>query len=42
MCLVEVPKECPEDLRGRVYRTTNLRTKETWSLANDIKNCGGG
>lgn len=41
MCLVEVPKECPGDLRGRVYRTTNLRTKETWSLANDIKNCGG-
>jgi len=41
LCLVEVPKECPGDLRGRVYRTTNLRTKETWSLANDIKNCGG-
>jgi hypothetical protein len=40
MCLVEVPKECPNDLRGRVYRTTNLRTKETWSLANDIKSCG--
>jgi hypothetical protein len=41
MCLVEVPKECPGDLRGRIYRTTNLRTKESWSLANDIKNCGG-
>ena len=41
MCLVDIPKECPKDLRGRVYRTTNLRTKETWSLANDIKNCGG-
>jgi hypothetical protein len=41
LCLVEVPKECPGDLRGRVYRTTNLRTKESWSLANDIKNCGG-
>src|SRR3974390_1737846 len=27
MCLVEVPKECPGDLRGRVYRTINLRTK---------------
>ena len=40
MCLVEVPKECPKDLRGRVYRTMNLRTKETWSLANDIKSCG--
>jgi hypothetical protein len=41
MCLVEVPKECPGDLRGRIYRTTNLRTREVWSLANDIKNCGG-
>ena len=41
MCLVDIPKECPKDLRGRVYRTTNLRTKETWSLANDIKSCGG-
>jgi hypothetical protein len=41
ICLVEVPKECPGDLRGRVYRTTNLRTKESWSLANDIKSCGG-
>jgi hypothetical protein len=40
MCLLEVPKECPKDLRGRVYRTMNLRTKETWSLANDIKSCG--
>jgi hypothetical protein len=40
MCLVEVPRECPNDLRGRVYRTTNLRTKDTWSLANDIRSCG--
>ena len=40
MCLVEVPRECPNDLRGRVYRTMNLRTRETWSLANDIKSCG--
>jgi hypothetical protein len=41
MCLVDIPKECPKDLRGRVYRTTNLRTKEIWSLANDVKSCGG-
>lgn len=40
MCLVETPKECPNDLRGRVYKTINLRTKESWSLANDIRNCG--
>jgi hypothetical protein len=41
MCLVEVPKNCPEDIHGRVYRTTNLRTKESWSLANDVRSCGG-
>jgi hypothetical protein len=41
MCLVEIPKECPKDIRGRIYKTTNLRTKESWNLANDIKNCGG-
>ena len=41
MCLVQVPKDCPDDIRGRVYRTTNLRTKESWSLANDVRSCGG-
>lgn len=41
MCLVQVPQQCPGDLRGRVYKTTNLRTKESWSLANDITSCGG-
>lgn len=42
MCLVEIPKGCqPGDNRGRLYKTTNLRTKESWSLANDIKSCGG-
>jgi hypothetical protein len=41
MCLVELPKDCPDDIRGRVYRTTNLRTKESWSLANDVRSCGG-
>jgi hypothetical protein len=41
MCLVEVPKNCPDDIHGRVYRTTNLRTKESWSLANDVRSCGG-
>jgi hypothetical protein len=41
MCLVEVPKNCPDDIHGRVYRTTNLRTKESWSLANDVHSCGG-
>lgn len=42
MCLVEIPKGCPEgDIRGRVYKTTNLRTGESWSLPNDIRSCSG-
>lgn len=42
MCLVAVPKDCPAgDVRGRVYKTTNLRTGESWNLANDVRNCGG-
>jgi len=42
MCLVEISKNCPAgDIRGRVYKTTNLRTKESWSLSNDTRGCGG-
>lgn len=42
MCLVEIPKDCPAgDIRGRVYKTTNLRTGESWSLPNDVQRCGG-
>jgi hypothetical protein len=42
MCLVEIPKDCPAGgTRGRVYKTTNLRTKESWSLSNDTRSCGG-
>lgn len=41
MCLVAIPRDCPAgDIRGRVYKTTNLRTGESWSLANDVRNCG--
>jgi len=40
MCLVEIPRDCPAEIRGRVYKTTNLRTGESWSLANDVKSCG--
>ena len=41
MCLVEIPKDCPAgDIRGRLYKTTNLRTGESWSLRNDIQSCG--
>jgi hypothetical protein len=42
MCLVDVPKGCPAgDNRGRVYKTTNLRTGESWSLPNDVHSCSG-
>jgi hypothetical protein len=42
MCLVDVPKGCPPgDNRGRVYKTTNLRTGESWSLPNDVRSCSG-
>lgn len=33
MRLVSVPKDCPPgDDRGRVYKTTNLRTHSSWHL----------
>ena len=42
MCLVEIPRDCAAgDERGRLYKTTNLRTGESWSLRNDVKSCGG-
>jgi hypothetical protein len=42
MCLVDIPKNCAAgDNRGRVYKTTNLRTGESWSLPNDVRACGG-
>ena len=42
MCLVSVPKHCPKgDHRGRVYRTTNLRTHHGWKLMDSEHLCGG-
>jgi hypothetical protein len=42
ICLVELPKDCPPgDDRGRVYRTTNLRTSEVWRLPDSEHMCGG-
>jgi hypothetical protein len=42
MCLVSVPQFCPRgDDRGRTYRTTNLRTGESWTLPDDTRVCGG-
>jgi len=42
ICLVEVPSDCPpNDTRGKVYKTTNLRTNETWTMADSQHMCGG-
>jgi hypothetical protein len=42
MCLVSIPRHCPKgDNRGRVYRTTNLRTHKSWKLPDAEHMCGG-
>ena len=42
MCLISIPKECPPgDNRGRVYETTNLRARGSWSLPDAEHMCGG-
>lgn len=42
MCLVSIPRHCPKgDHRGRFYRTTNLRTHQTWKLPDSEHKCGG-
>lgn len=42
MCLVSIPHPCPRgDNRGRVYTTTNLRTEESWTMADSEHRCGG-
>ena len=42
MCLVSIPHPCPKgDDRGRVYKTTNLRTHKSWSLPDAQHMCGG-
>jgi hypothetical protein len=42
MCLVSIPRHCPKgDDRGRVYRTTNFRTHQTWTMADSAHMCGG-
>ena len=42
MCLVSIPHPCPKgDDRGRVYKTTNLRTHKSWSLPDSEHMCGG-
>lgn len=42
MCLVSAPQDCPKgDERGKIYRTTNLRTKKSWKLPDSEHICGG-
>ncbi len=42
ICLVSIPKDCPKgDTRGREYRTTNMRTYQTWRLPDSEHSCGG-
>ncbi len=42
ICLVSIPSECPPgDTRGRVYKTSNLRTGTSWELADSSHMCGG-
>ena len=42
ICLVQLPSDCPAgDDRGKIYRTTNLRTKSTWTLPDSEHSCGG-
>lgn len=41
-CLVSIPRGCPPgDDRGRMYRTTNLRTRQAWTLPDSQHMCGG-
>jgi hypothetical protein len=45
MCLISVPRDCPssrpDDNRGLMYTTTNLRTEESWTLPDSQHRCGG-
>jgi hypothetical protein len=42
VCLAFIPQNCPPgDDRGKIYRTTNLRTGENWELPDSQHSCGG-
>jgi hypothetical protein len=42
ICLVSIPRGCPPgDDRGRMYRTTNLRTRQSWTMSDSAHGCGG-
>lgn len=42
ICLVSLPSDCPKgDDRGKVYKTTDLRTHRSWMLPDSEHSCGG-
>ena len=42
ICLHSLPRNCPPgDDRGKKYSTTNLRTKQWWTLSDEQHLCGG-
>ena len=42
ICLVALPQDCPPgDDRGKMYKTTNLRTHQSWTLPDSEHSCGG-
>ena len=42
LCLIRIPRGCPQgDVRGRVYTATNLRTLDSWTMADSEHGCGG-
>ena len=42
ICLVSVPSSCPKgDKRGRIYKTTTLRTHKSWTQPDAQHSCGG-
>ena len=42
VCLVSIPAQCPPgDVRGRFYKTRDLRTHGSWTLPDAQHSCGG-
>jgi hypothetical protein len=42
LCLKAVPSGCPKgDVRGKTYKATNLRTKQSWEAMDSEHMCGG-
>lgn len=42
LCLTSIPTGCPPgDVRGRIYRATNLRTNGSWLAPDSQHTCGG-